>query len=74
MKKEIIATITEEILNKITENNNWSGPEGECWCKALGRNVSPKQDDYYQISKICPECQSLFLLDKRQIDNIYMGG
>jgi hypothetical protein len=72
MNKNKIATIAEDILNQMIGNKDWEGPEGKCFCKALGRNVSPKTDNYNEIREICPECQNLFINDKRQVDYTYM--
>ena len=62
MKKNIIATIAEEIFNDLTSNEEWNGPSGKCWCDELQKFISP-QKDKCSVCKSCPECQPLFATD-----------
>jgi hypothetical protein len=71
MKKNIIAATAEEILNSIIDNEDWTGPSGQCYCKNLDRYVSLEKDkNNKEVQQQCPECQPLFCLDKRKYDYV----
>jgi hypothetical protein len=71
MKKNVIAATAEEILNSITDNKEWNGPSGKCWCEALHKYISP-QKDKCEACKFCPECESLFATDDRTYRYLHM--
>ena len=71
MKKNIIATVAEDILNDLISNEDWVGPSGKCWCKNLQRFVDP-QKDKCDICESCPECKPLFTTDDRSYRYLHL--
>jgi hypothetical protein len=64
MKKNIITSTAEEILDDITENKEWTGPDGKCWCEVMQKFITPNKEKCNNC-KLCPQCQPLFKTDER---------
>jgi hypothetical protein len=71
MKKNIVATVAEDILNGLIGNEDWAGPTGKCWCDKLQRYVDPNVDSK-SICKECPECEAMFTTDERTFRYLHL--
>ena len=70
MYNNILKTTAEEIISNITDNEEWFGPNGKCWCKILQKYISPIKDKC-KVCKFCSECETLFAYDKKKLDYVH---